>query len=54
MIPLLAGTKQGLALALLCAIAAPASELVLMQTLDLWHYPNGNMLASVAGGIPSW
>lgn len=52
--PHAAGTKQGLALALLCALGAPACELVLMQTLGLWHYPDGNMLVSVAGGIPSW
>lgn len=48
------GSKQGLGLALLCAIAAPVSELVLMQTLHLWHYPDGNLYSSIAGGIPSW
>lgn len=48
------GTKQGLVLALLCATAAPASELVLMQYLGLWHYPEANMLTTMAGGIPSW
>lgn len=48
------GTKQGLFIALLCATAAPASELLLMNTLDLWHYPNGELCTSIAGGIPKW
>lgn len=34
------GTPQGLALAALCGIGAPVSELVLMKYLGLWHYEN--------------
>ena len=47
-------TKQGLALALLCAIGAPLLELVLMQSLHLWHYPLGDLHTNVAGGIDRW
>ncbi|GAB4822096.1 hypothetical protein N2152v2_009142 [Parachlorella kessleri] len=48
------GTKQGLFLALLCAIAAPGCELLLMHSMGVWHYPQGNFMHNVAGGIPSW
>lgn len=48
------GTKQGLGLALLCAVAAPASELVLMANFELWHYPHGELYTAIAGGIPKW
>lgn len=47
-------TKQGLALALLCALGAPLVELVLMQSVGLWHYPGGDLHTSVAGGICRW
>lgn len=46
---LLDGTKQGLLLATLCALGAPAAELLLMRWLGLWHYPRGDLF-----GIPSW
>lgn len=48
---LLDSTKQGLALALLCALGAPLFELVLMQSMHLWHYPQGDLHTTVAGGI---
>lgn len=50
------GTKQGLLLAAVCALGAPAVELLLMSMLHLWHYPQGD-LWSFAGewsGIPRW
>jgi heat shock protein 5 len=46
-------TKQGLALALLCALGAPLVELVLMDA-GLWHYPAGDLHTNVAGGICRW
>lgn len=36
---LLDGTRQGVALATLCALGAPAAELLLLHFLPLWHYP---------------
>ena len=49
------GTKQGLALALLCALACPASELMLMHIGQLWHYPGANMFTEIPhSGIPTW
>jgi hypothetical protein len=33
------GTRQGLFLAALCAIGAPASELLLLHMIPLWTYP---------------
>jgi heat shock protein 5 len=47
-------TKQGMALALACAVAAPAAELLLMQTWGLWHYPAGDLATSIGGGLPKW
>lgn len=47
-------TKQGLALALFCALGAPLVELVLMQSMHLWHYPLGDLHTNVAGGIARW
>lgn len=44
------GTKQGLALAALCGLGAPAAELVLMSLTHCWHYPR----ADVAGVFVSW
>ena len=32
-------TRQGVALAAVCAVGAPLSELVLLQILPLWSYP---------------
>ncbi|EIE24909.1 hypothetical protein COCSUDRAFT_62319 [Coccomyxa subellipsoidea C-169] len=47
------GTPQGLALAALCGIGAPTSELFLMKLLGLWHYEAPDLV--VAGvGLPSW
>lgn len=45
-------TKQGLALAVLCAVAAPLSELVLINFLHLWHYPQPDCFGD--RGVPSW
>jgi len=44
-------TKQGLALAVLCALGAPLAELVLMQSMHVWHYPAGDLYTSFAGGL---
>ncbi|BDA49345.1 hypothetical protein COCOBI_13-4570 [Coccomyxa sp. Obi] len=47
------GTPQGLALASLCAVGAPTSELLLMKVFGVWHYEKPDFL--VAGvGLPSW
>ena len=46
------GTRQGLALALACALGAPAFELVLMRWLGLWHYPHPDLFGTL--GFPSW
>ena len=45
-------TKQGLALAVLCAVVAPLSELVLINFLHLWHYPQPDWFGD--RGVPSW
>ena len=47
-------TKQGLALALFVALGAPLIELVLMQSMHVWHYPDGDLHTAVAGGIVRW
>ena len=47
-------TKQGLALALFVALGAPLIELLLMQSMHLWHYPDGDLHTTVAGGIVRW
>jgi len=47
-------TKQGMAFAVLCAVGAPVAELVLMQSVGLWHYPHGDLAAAIAGGLPKW
>ncbi|KAL4854971.1 hypothetical protein ACK3TF_004437 [Chlorella vulgaris] len=49
------GTKQGLGLALVCALICPASELMLMHILQLWHYPGATLFTEIPhSGIPSW
>ena len=45
-------TKQGLLLALLSAVAAPLSELVIINVFGLWQYPHPDIFG--AGGVPSW
>ena len=46
------GTRQGLALALLCGLGAPAIEVAInSQLLQLWHYPRGDVLG---GQMVSW
>lgn len=45
-------TRQGLALCGLCAVAAPASELVIINWLGWWQYGAPDVLG--AGGFPSW
>ncbi|KAG2431821.1 hypothetical protein HXX76_009315 [Chlamydomonas incerta] len=44
------GTKQGIALALLCGLGAPAAEVVLLNFVPLWHYPR----ADLGGVFVSW
>ena len=51
---LYADTKQGLALALLCACAAPVSELIIMNVFGLWHYPHPDAFLQFDRGLPSW
>ena len=46
------GTRQGLALATLCGVAAPLSELVLINGFGVWQYPHPDLFGP--GGIPSW
>lgn len=43
-------TRQGLALAALCGLGAPAAEVVLMAATHCWHYPR----ADVGGVMVSW
>lgn len=45
-------SKQGLALGLACAVAAPALELLMMRWLGLWHYPRPDVCGDL--GFPSW
>lgn len=45
-------TRQGLALSFLSAVAAPLSELVIINVLGLWQYPHPDIFGS--GGVPSW
>ncbi|KAL0025283.1 hypothetical protein WJX79_000409 [Trebouxia sp. C0005] len=47
-------TKQGLALAVLCACAAPVSELIIMNVFGLWHYPHPNVFQEFGRGLPGW
>lgn len=48
-------TKQGLALALLCALVCPASELMLMHILQLWHYPQATLFTEIPhSGMLAW
>ncbi|KAG2454437.1 hypothetical protein HYH02_001456 [Chlamydomonas schloesseri] len=44
------GTRQGIALALLCGVGAPLAEVVLLQLVPLWHYPR----ADLGGVFVSW
>lgn len=49
------GTKQGLGLALLCALACPASELMIMHIGQLWHYPAATLFTDIPhSGMLSW
>lgn len=43
-------TKQGLVLAAVCGLGAPAAEVVLMAVTHCWHYPR----ADVGGVFVSW
>lgn len=47
---LLDGTRQGLACAALCALGAPAAEVVLMGATHCWHYTRPD----VGGVFVSW
>lgn len=44
------GTNQGVALGLLCALGAPAAELLLMSLTGCWHYSRPDL----AGVFVSW
>lgn len=45
-------TRQGILLAALSAIAAPISELVIINIFGLWQYPHPDIFGP--GGVPSW
>ena len=45
-------TRQGFVLAVFCGVAAPLSELVLINVFGLWQYPHPNVFGP--GGVPSW
>ena len=45
-------TRQGFVLSLLSAVAAPLSELVIINILGFWQYPHPDVFG--AGGVPSW
>lgn len=47
-------TKQGLVLAVICAVGAPAAELLLMGLLHLWHYPAADFYPDISGGMLRW
>ncbi len=48
-------TKQGLVLALLCALACPAAELMIMHILQLWHYPGATLFTEIPhSGMLAW
>lgn len=47
-------TKQGLSLAVMVAVAAPATELLLMGGGHLWHYPAADLYPNIAGGMLKW
>lgn len=42
-------TRQGVALAVLCAVSAPVSEVLLNSLFGLWHYPRADL-----PGMVSW
>jgi heat shock protein 5 len=46
------GTKQGFILGVLCAFAAPVSELVIINVFGLWEYARPDVFGP--GGLPSW
>ncbi|CAL5226963.1 g9848 [Coccomyxa viridis] len=46
-------TKQGLLLATLCGLSAPASELLLMKLFHVWHYSRPDLIVGGVG-LPSW
>ena len=45
------GTRQGAFVAILCGVAAPLSELVIIR-LGLWHYLHPDLFGSL--GVPQW
>ncbi|KIY99025.1 hypothetical protein MNEG_8935 [Monoraphidium neglectum] len=49
---LLDRTKQGAALAVLCAMGAPAAELLLMSAFGTWHYSRPDVLGSFVSFVP--
>jgi hypothetical protein len=51
---LLDRTRQGAALAVLCALGAPAAELVLMGAAHTWHYSRPDVLLGLGGGFVSF
>ncbi|CAK0786152.1 hypothetical protein CVIRNUC_009365 [Coccomyxa viridis] len=46
-------TTQGLLLAALCGLAAPASELLLMKVFHVWHYAKPDVIVGGVG-LPAW
>jgi len=51
---LLDGTLQGLVLAAVCAVGAPAAELVLLRLVPLWSYPRADLDLGEWGSFVSW
>lgn len=47
-------TRQGLLLAVVCALGAPAAELVLLHFFPAWHYPRADLQIPQLGGFVSW
>jgi len=45
-------TKQGFILGVVCALAAPVSELVIINVFGLWGYTRPDVFGP--GGLPSW
>ena len=45
-------TRQGLMLAVLCTLAAPACELMIINAFGLWQYPRPDVFGN--GGVPHW
>jgi len=51
---LLDRTRQGAALAIVCALGAPAAELVLMSAFHTWHYSKADLSFGALGSFVSF